>query len=151
LKRNHPWWSIVSKVSEGLKFLKDLATAGKALSDADYKLKIADLTTTLADVKTTLTEAQAEIASKNETIEQLKKLNRRVKDDLIEYKGYLYRKQPSDGSKPTGSPFCAVCLEKHGLLFETSKSDTLGRPLVCPHCHTHYQHVSTFRVLQSLG
>jgi hypothetical protein len=138
-------WSIaLHTASQALTLVNDLRKIDKEFDKAEFKLKIADLTATLADLKTTLVDAKAEATDKKETIERLKAVNRRVKDDLIEYHGYLYRKQSNDATKPAGNPFCDVCLQKDGLLFETSTRQMSGRPVVCPHCNARYDDLGTY-------
>jgi hypothetical protein len=138
------WALAFTTASNALKLANDLRTIDKEYDKAELKLKIADLTVTLADLKTTLIEAKAEAAGKDETIAQLKRVNRRVADDLVEYRGYHYRKQPDNDQKPAGNPFCVVCMEKDGLLFETSTRHATGRPVQCPHCEARYDGVTTF-------
>ncbi len=138
------WAIALHTASQALELVKGLRTIDKEFDKAELKLKIADLTATLADLKTTLIEAKAEATSKDETIEKLKGVNKRVKDGLIERYGYLYRKRSDDPTMPAGNPFCPVCLQKDGLLFETSVRHETGKPLVCPHCDARYDGVTTY-------
>jgi hypothetical protein len=138
------WPVAFSTVSQALKLTQELRAIDKQLGEADLRLKIAELTSALAELKLTLTEAKAEAVSKDDTIEQLKKVNRRVAVTLTEHRGYLYRKQPDNDKRPAGNPHCPVCLEKEGLLFETTYRHVEGRPLQCLHCGGRYDNVQTF-------
>lgn len=133
------WSTALSLMSKADKLVGGLLGVEKA----ELKLKVAELTTTLASVKTTLTEAKAEAAAKDATIAQLKETNRRTKDELIEYKGRLYRKKADGDEKPAGKPYCSVCLQKDGLLFETSIQQP-GRRSVCPSCGSDFGGLPTF-------
>src|SRR5215831_3391837 len=97
------WGIAFSTASQTLKLVKELNAVNKELDEAGLKLKIADLDA-IAELKNTFTDAKAEAASKDEEIERLKKVNQRVIDDLVEQKGYLYRKQLNDETKPAGNP-----------------------------------------------
>jgi hypothetical protein len=113
----------------------------KKLGEAELKLKIADLTGVLADIEITLADAKAEIAEKDETIRHLQSLQKRRDDDLIEYRGYFYRKV---NDKPVGNAFCPVCAQKDGVLVETTWSMGPGRGTLCPACKAIYHNVTGF-------
>jgi predicted nucleic acid-binding Zn-ribbon protein len=91
------WPLALSTVSQALKLANDLRFIDKEVSQAELKLKVADLTTTLADLKITLTDAKSDAADKDEEIDRLKNLQRRLADDTIELYGYRYRKR-TDGN-----------------------------------------------------
>jgi hypothetical protein len=137
------WPLAFSTISQALKLMDEFRKIDKELSEADLKLKIVDLTTALANLKLTLIDAQYEASEKDKEIERIKSVNKRVADDLVEHRGYLYRTQP-DSDKPAGNPFCPVCYQKHGLLFETSDTHIAGRPRKCPHCDAMYMGMTTF-------
>jgi rubrerythrin len=138
-------WSLaLSTVSQALKFANDLRSIDKEVSQADLKLKIADLTATLADLKTTLVEAKSDAAEKDEEIARLKKLHRRVEEDTVELYGYRYRKRTDGKEGGAGNPHCNVCLQKEGLLIETTDTHESGRPVQCPNCRAKYGNVHTY-------
>jgi hypothetical protein len=138
------WPLAFSTASQAIKLANDLRSIDKEVSEAELKLKVADLSTALADLKMTLTEAKGEAAEKDEEIARLKKLQRRVADDTVELYGYRYRKR-TDGKGPAaGNPFCDVCLQKQGLLIETSHLRIPGRPLECPNCKARYDGLHTY-------
>ena len=137
------WPLAFSTVSQALKLTNELHEIDKHLSEADLKLKIADLTAALANLKLTLIDAQYEASEKDKEIERIKSVNKRVADGLVEHYGYLYRKQ-ADKDQPAGNPFCPVCYQKHGLLFETSDTNISGNPRKCPNCNALYKGMSTF-------
>lgn len=127
-----------------MKLAGELRSIDKEVSQADLKLKIADLTSALADLKATLSEAKAEAAEKDEEISRLSKLQHRLVDDTVELYGYRYRKR-TDGKGPAaGNPFCDVCLQKSGLLIETTHLREPGRPLQCPNCKAKYGDLHTY-------
>jgi len=133
----------IAALGQAIKLAGDFRDVKKQLGEADLKLKVADLTTALATVKTTLVDAQADAAEKDKTIERLKSLNKRVADDLVVHKGYLYRKQP-DSQQPAGNFMCPVCYQKEGFLFETTMVWEPGKPSQCPNCKAKYADVRTF-------
>jgi hypothetical protein len=135
------WPLALSTVSQSIKFANDLRKIDKEINEADLKLKIAELTSTLADLKIILTEAKTDAAEKDAEIERLKVFNRRVAEETIEVAGYRYR---NGGDEPAGMPFCNVCLQKEGLLIETTATFTPGRPCQCPNCKALYGDVLTF-------
>jgi rubrerythrin len=136
------WPLTLATVSHALKLVQDMRTLDKEISAAELKLKIADLTTTLADVKLTLTDARAEAIEKDEKIERLESLHRRLADQTVERHGYRYRKDLA--GNPTGNPFCPVCFEKAGILIETVDTLMSGLPQQCPSCKALYTNVRTF-------
>ena len=132
------WPLALSTASQAIKLTNELRSVDKEVSQAELKLKIADLTSALADLKVTLTDAKSEAAEKDEEIARLKKLHRRLTDETVELFGYRYRKR-TDGKGPAaGNPFCDVCLQKSGLLIETTHLLEPGRPLQCPSCKAKY-------------
>jgi rubrerythrin len=140
------WPLALSTVSQAINLANELRSIDKELSQAELKLKIADLTTTLADLKMTLTEARADSSEKDDEISRLKKLQRRLADDTIELYGYRYRKR-TDGKPPgaAGNPMCDVCLQKDGLLIETSYVHGTGiQQLQCPNCDAKYAKLHTY-------
>ena len=140
------WPLALSTVSQALTLANDLRFIDKEVSQAELKLKVADLTTTLADLKITLTEAKSDAADKDEEIDRLKKLQRRLADDTIELYGYRYRKR-TDGKPPgaAGNPMCDVCLQKEGLLIETTHVHGTGiMQLRCPNCQATYAKLHTY-------
>jgi hypothetical protein len=138
------WALALSTASQAIKFANDLRSIDKEVSQAELKLKVADLTSTLADLKTILTEAKSDATEKDEEIARLKKLQRRLADDTVELYGHRYRKR-TDGKGPAaGNPFCDVCLQKEGLLIETTHLRQTGRPLQCPNCNARYDDLRTY-------
>ena len=134
----------ISTVSQAMKLANDLRSIDKELSQAELKLKIADLTSALADLKITLTEARSEATEKDDEIAGLKKLQRRLADHTVELYGYRYRKRTDGKEGGAGNPFCDVCLQKDGLLIETSHLRIPGRPLQCPNCKARYDDLHTY-------
>jgi hypothetical protein len=118
----------LATASQAIKLAQDLRGIDKAIGAAEYKLKIADLTTALSEIKLALTEAKAELAAKDEEIEDLKKQFER-RAELVEYKGYKYTRGPH--GKPRGRPYCPVC-EQRGVLFPLA--DLHGGLFFCPNC-----------------
>ena len=138
------WPLALSTASQAIKLANELRSIDKEVSQAELKLKVADLTTTLADLKMTLTEARSDAAEKDTEIARLKTLQRRLADDTVELHGYRYRKR-TDGKGPVaGNPFCNVCLQKEGLLIETTILYETGKPLHCPHCKAKYGDVKAY-------
>jgi hypothetical protein len=140
------WPLALSTVSQALKLANELRSIDKQIGEAELKLKVADLTTALADLKMTLTDARTEVSDKDAEIERLKKLQRRVQDETIELYGYRYRKR-TDGKPPgaAGNPFCDVCLQKEGLLIETTHVHGTGiQQLRCPNCQATYAKLHTY-------
>jgi hypothetical protein len=140
------WPLALSTVSQALKLANDLRFIDKEVSQAELKLKVADLTTTLADLKITLTDAKSDAADKDEEIDRLKNLQRRLADDTIELYGYRYRKR-TDGKPPgaAGNPMCDVCFQKDGLLIETAFVHGTGiQQLRCPNCKATYAKLHTY-------
>jgi hypothetical protein len=138
------WALALSTASQALKFANDLRQIDKEVSQADLKLKIAELTETLADLKIMLTEAKVDAAEKDSEIERLKTLHRRLVDDVVELDGYKYRKRQDGKGPAAGYPFCNVCFQKNGLLFETTQVQEAGMPVQCPNCRAKYISVRTF-------
>ncbi len=138
------WPLAISTASHAIKLVNDLRGIDKELGQAELKLKIADVTTALADLKITLTEARGEAAEKDAEIARLKELQRRLKDDTVELYGYKYRKRKDGKEGGAGNPFCDVCLQKSGLLIETSRMHEVGRPLQCPNCKARYGDLRTY-------
>jgi hypothetical protein len=136
------WPVAFSTVSHALKLVQELRSIDKELSHADLKLKIADLTSALADIKITLSEAKTEAADKDAEIVRLKALHRRLDIDTIEMHGYRYRK--NSVGEPAGTPFCPVCLEKHGYLFELAHGEHFGQALKCPDCNASYGNMPVY-------
>lgn len=132
------WPLALSTASQAIKLANDLRSIDKEMSQAELKLKVADLSTALADLKMTLTEAKSDAAEKDEEIARLKKLQRRLADDTVELYGFRYRKRTDEKGPAAGNPFCDVCLQKHGLLIETTHLREPGRPLQCPNCKAKY-------------
>jgi hypothetical protein len=140
------WPLALSTATQAIKLVGELRSANKEISQAELKLKVADLTTALADLKMTLTDARTEASDKDAEIERLKKLHRRVQDETIELYGYRYRKR-TDGKPPgaAGNPFCDVCLQKEGLLIETTHVHGTGiMQLRCPNCQATYAKLHTY-------
>jgi hypothetical protein len=70
-----------------LKTLKVLASMGKAIDTAEFKLKIADLSEAMADLKLAHIEAKDDLAKAGAEIERLKKQLQRTAN-LVEFRGY---------------------------------------------------------------
>jgi hypothetical protein len=140
------WPLALSTASQAIKLANDLRSIEKEVSQAELKLKVADLTVTLADLKMTLTDARSDAAEKDAEIARLKGLQRRLADETIELYGYRYRKR-TDGKPPgaAGNPFCDVCLQKDGLLIETTTIAGKGiMALQCPSCKGRYDGLHTY-------
>jgi len=138
------WPLAFSTASQAIKLANDLRSIDKEVSQAELKLKVADLSTALADLKMTLTEAKSDAAEKDEEIARLKRLQRRLADDTVELYGYRYRKRIDGKGPAAGNPFCDVCLQKNGLLIETTRLHEPGRPLQCPNCKAKYAGLHTY-------
>ncbi len=139
------WPLALSTVSQAVRLANDLRSIDKEVSQAELKLKVADLTTTLADLKMTLTEARTEAADKDAEIARLLKLQQRLADDTVEFDGYRYRKRKDGAQGGAGNPFCSVCLQKSGLLIETTYVTGKGiTSLQCPNCKATYGGLQTF-------
>jgi len=138
------WPLAFSTASQAIKLAKELRSIDKEVSEAELKLKIADLTTALADLKVTLTEAKNDASEKDAEIDRLKGLQHRLMEQTVELYGYRYRKR-TDGSGPAaGNPHCDVCLQKEGLLIETTRLLEAHRPLQCPNCKARYGDLRTY-------
>lgn len=138
------WPLALSTASQAIKLANELRSIDKEVSQAELKLKVADLTTTLADLKITLTEARGDASEKDAEIARLKKLQRRLADETVELYGYRYRKRADGKEGGAGNPFCDVCLQKGGLLIETTQLHEAGRPLQCPNCKARYGDLHTY-------
>jgi hypothetical protein len=92
-------------------------------------------------MKIALVEAREELAKKQEEIAFLEKQVLRVAD-TVERSGYLYERR-SDG-EPKGHPFCSVCWQVDGYLFNTVSTNISGRPEQCPKCKSFYHDVAVF-------
>lgn len=137
------WPIAFTTISQALKVAKELREIDKEINLADLKLKVAELTSSLADIKLTLTEAKTEAVEQNEEIGRLKALHRRLENDTVEVSGYRFRKA-KDRDGPAGNPFCPVCFQKHGMLFEMTDTVLPSRPLKCPSCGAVYSNVPAF-------
>jgi hypothetical protein len=132
------WPLALSTASQAIKLANELRFIDKEVSHAELKLKIADLTSALADLKVTLTEARSDAVEKDEEIDRLKGLQRRLVDDTVEMYGYRYRKRKEGKGPAAGNPFCDVCLLKDGLQIETAQFPAPGMVLQCPNCKAKY-------------
>jgi hypothetical protein len=139
------WPVTFSTVSQAIKLANELRSIDKEVSQADLKLKVAELTGSLADIKLTLTQAKTDAAEKDEEIARLKKLQQRVVDETVELYGYRYRKRKDDKGPVAGNPMREVCLQKDGLLIETSFVHGTGiQQLQCPNCKAMYAGLHTY-------
>jgi hypothetical protein len=139
------WPLALSTASQAIKLANELRSIDKEVSQAELKLKVADLTTALADLKMTLTEAKSDAAERDTEIARLKALQRRVMDETVELYGYRYRKRKDEKGPAAGNPFCDVCLQKEGLLIETSFVPGTGiQVLRCPSCKATYGGLHTY-------
>lgn len=137
------WPIAFTTISQALKVAKELREVEKEISLADLKLKVTELTSSLADIKLTITQAKTESVEKDEEIGRLKALHRRLENDTVEINGYRFRKA-KDRDGPAGNPFCPVCFQKQGMLFEMTDTILSGRPLKCPSCSAIYSNVPAF-------
>jgi len=138
------WPLAFSTAAQALKLANEFRSIDKEISQAELKLKVAGLTTALADLKMTLTEAKNDAAEKDGEIARLKTLQRRLAEETIELYGYQYRKRTDGKQGGAGNPFCDVCLQKEGLLIETTHLHEAGRPLQCPNCKATYGDLRTY-------
>lgn len=138
------WPLAFSSASQALKLANELRSIDKEMGQAELKLKVAELTSSLADIKLTLTEAKNDAVEKDEEIARLKKLQRRLADETVELYGYRYRKRKDGKDGGAGNPMCDVCLQKNGLLIETTHLHEPGRPLQCPNCKAKYTGLHTY-------
>jgi hypothetical protein len=129
----------LATASQAIKLAQDLRGIDKAVDAADYKLKIADLTSALSDIKLALSDAREELSAKDREIDTLKQQFKRSAD-TVEKHGFKYKKG-SDG-EPRGTPFCPVCEQKSGHLFNLTR---IAGKEICPNCKAvfgmgaHYQ------------
>ena len=126
----------IATATQAVKLVNDLRSVEAAFQSAESKLKIAELNGALADLKNALVDAKEEIRSKQEEFKNLEN-NFLVLKDTVEVRGFRYDKK-EDGS-PTGSPYCPVCIQKHGYMFHTTPSSKPGRLEECPGCKATYQ------------
>ncbi|MBR1283547.1 hypothetical protein JQ597_15975 [Bradyrhizobium sp. AUGA SZCCT0177] len=139
------WPLAFSTASQAIKLANELRSIDKGMSQAELKLKIADLTGALAELKITLTEANGDAAEKEAEIARLRKLQRRMEDETVELYGYRYRKRKDGKEGGAGNPFCDVCLQKDGLLIETTCLPGKGiLALQCPNCKAPYGGLRTY-------
>lgn len=138
------WPLAFSTASQAIKLASELRSIDREVSQAELKLKVAELTSALADIKMTLTNARNEESEKNEEIARLQKLQRRVADETVELYGYRYRRRTDGKEGGAGNPYCDVCFQKFGLLFETTTVYETGRPLQCPNCKAKYNGIRTY-------
>ena len=123
----------------------ELRSIDKEMGQAELKLKVAELTGSLANIKLTLTEAKSEATDKDQEIARLKKLQQRLADETVELYGYRYRKRKDGKEGGAGNPMCDVCLQKEGLLIETSFVHGTGiQQLQCPNCKAKYAGLHTY-------
>jgi hypothetical protein len=138
------WPIAFSTVTNAINLVKQLGAIEKRIDQATLKMTVADLTSSIAELKLTLVNAKEEAAAKEAEIERLQSTYKRSKDDLIEHIGYFYRKRPPPNEGPAGNPFCPVCYQTKGLLFETTFTTEAGRPTECPSCRAKFTQVRTF-------
>jgi hypothetical protein len=139
------WPLAFSTLSQAFRAANDLRSIDKEVSQAELKLKVADLTSSLADLKITLTEAKGDATEKDAEIARLKKLQQRIADETVELYGYRYRKRKDGNQGGAGNPFCDVCLQKDGLLIETSNVPGKGIMVQqCPNCKAVYSGLHTY-------
>jgi hypothetical protein len=139
------WPLAFSTAAQAIKLANEFRSIDKEVSQAELKLKVADLTTALADLKMTLTEAKNDAGEKDGEIARLKALQRRLEDETVELYGYRYRKRKDGKEGGAGNPFCDVCLQKNGLLIETSFVHGTGiQHLRCPNCQANYSKLHTY-------
>ena len=130
----------LAAAGNALKILKELNQIDRDLDKATLKLKIAELTSALASAQMTLVEAQTEAQEKDKEISK-PAANFKAKADLIEVRGYHYRKRP-DG-KPQGRPYCPRCIQE-GHLMMTVSTNEAGRPVTCPECQRKFHGASEY-------
>ena len=139
------WPLAFSTASQAIKLGNELRSIDKELSQSELKLKIIELNTALAELKMTLTEAKSDAAEKDAEIARLKKLQRRVAEETVELCGYRYRKRKDGKEGGAGNPFCDVCLQKEGVLIETSNVPGKGFGVQqCPNCKAVYSGLDTY-------
>lgn len=125
----------LSAISAAIGIARDLRQIDKGIDEAEFKLKIADIQSQLADAKIALIDAQDEIASRDSTIERLRKeMSRRA--DTVQHDGFRYEKQ-ADGSA-VGLPFCPRCDEVDGILIRLIRTFKPNRVKECPQCRRDY-------------
>ncbi|TRD22089.1 hypothetical protein FEV53_06915 [Palleronia caenipelagi] len=134
-------------ISGALSALTNTVTLVKAIKDLDHSLgkselkaKMADLYSDLAEVKMAMVDAGNEIKRlEAEKAELLKRFS--AKDELILHKGYHYRADPNDKSKPIGHAVCPLCLSEEGI--QMTLRDVGYKP-TCPRCNTTYEDAFVF-------
>jgi rubrerythrin len=126
----------IATAGQAIGLVKELAGAQKAFDAAEWKLRLADLNSLVADLKNALVDANAEAKSKEDELKLLR-LNFLAHQETVEVKGYRYDKTADE--KPTGHPYCPVCIQKHGLMLHTTTIWEQGSPDQCPNCRAKYQ------------
>lgn len=124
--------SALGAVKTGMETVTAIRAAGAELDQAELKLKLAELTSVLADVKLALVEASEEAKCNSVEVERLRKLVRKVNEETVEYKGYLYA--TDSNGKPKGTAYCPVCIEDSAKLILLSSNGMRSSEFNCPRC-----------------
>ena len=119
---------------ETLKALQDI---DHAIDKAELKSKLADAIGNLADVRIALADTRDEIEAKDAEIAKLKAAFA-IRVDLIEEKGFKYRRAAEDPKLPAGAPICPRCETVDGRLIFTVRAVGHGFRLICPECERLY-------------
>ncbi|MGD1878225.1 MAG: hypothetical protein ACFB13_12080 [Kiloniellaceae bacterium] len=129
--------------SQGLAVLKQLRDIEKNFDIATLKIQIAELADALTAAKLALMEAQEALSKKDAEIASLRRTFQRS-TETVEAEGYRYDKS-DNGQKPTGTPYCPVCLEVEGLLIRLVQAQQAPfGDLNCPKCKAKFGNVPTF-------
>ena len=131
--------SALAAMAQALKVTKELREINGEFDRAETKAKMADIYLSLADVKIALADAQVAIKTKDLEIQNLLE-KMKSKAELVKFGGYTYEK--NDTGKPTGSPYCPVCLDADGTLIRpTNIMNVIWK---CPKCNASYSDFRKF-------
>jgi DNA-directed RNA polymerase subunit M/transcription elongation factor TFIIS len=121
-------------ITAALGFAREFLSVNKAYDDAEFKLKIASMAEALATAKIALADTQQELLAKDAEISALKR-SFEFKDELVEARGYKYRK--SAEGKPMGYACCPRC-ERDGKYYFLTQRRAPGGGYECPSCKSEF-------------
>lgn len=124
-----------SAITAALGFVKELNAIDVQADKAELKLKIAEISGALADAKMGLLDAVEIVREKDKAIAELKAALKFRAENLINSDGMFYDQK--DG-KPSGDPYCTVCLETGSTIKLVHDVSASGHPFKCPKCKSYY-------------
>jgi hypothetical protein len=129
----------LAAVSQALDGLNKIREIEKDFDAAALKLEVANLASSLADAKMSLLDIKEDLAKKDSEIKRLIDAAK-FQAQLVTYREYQY--EADENGKPTGSPFCPVCIQNGAVHIRLTK-DARGirGEGDCPRCKAHFGHL----------